>query len=116
MPMEKQKLNTLNKLIDSGANTEKKITVMGIQEIIAVPKITVPEIHIITELQNAIRSRSVIAYLSSGNDETEGDESSNPKRKDSQPEAITDVTEEEITEMNEEDDESEVQNHGRFHF
>ena len=95
MPMEKQKLNTLNKLIDSGANTEKKITAMGIQEIIAVPKITVPEIHIITELQNAIKSRSVIAYLAAGFDEIEDEESSKLKRKDSQPEAITDVTEEE---------------------
>ena len=57
MPIEKQKLNTLNKLIDHGVNTEKKITAMGIQEIIAVPKITVPEIHIITELQDAIETR-----------------------------------------------------------
>lgn len=31
MPIEKQKLNTLNKLIDHGVNTEKKITAMGIQ-------------------------------------------------------------------------------------
>ena len=28
MPIEKQKLNTLNKLIDHGVNTEKKITAM----------------------------------------------------------------------------------------
>lgn len=33
MPIEKQKLNTLNKLIDHGVNTEKKITAMGIQEV-----------------------------------------------------------------------------------
>lgn len=116
MPMEKQKLNTLNKLIDSGANTEKKITAMGIQEIIAVPKITVPEIHIITELQNAIKSKSVIAYLSSGNDEIEDEESLQPTKKDSQSEVTTEVTAEETVELNEEDEESEVQNHGRFHF
>ena len=69
MPIEKQKLNTLNKLIDHGVNTEKKITAMGIQEIIAVPKITVPEIHIITELQDAIKTRSTIAYLAAAEDE-----------------------------------------------
>lgn len=71
MPIEKQKLNTLNKLIDHGVNTEKKITAMGIQEIIAVPKITVPEIHIITELQDAIKTRSTIAYLAAAESETE---------------------------------------------
>ena len=43
MPIEKQKLSTLNKLIDHGADTEKKITAMGIQEIIAVSRITVPK-------------------------------------------------------------------------
>lgn len=113
MPMEKQKLNTLNKLIDSGANTEKKITAMGIQEIIAVPKITVPEIHIITELQNAIKSRSVIAYLSSGNDESETEEPSKQSEKNYKTETTAENTTEDTTDLNEE---SEVQNHGRFHF
>lgn len=116
MPMEKQKLNTLNKLIDSGANTEKKITAMGIQEIIAVPKITVPEIHIITELQNAIKSRSVIAYLAAGDDEPEPEETSKQSENDSQITETDENTTEETTDLNEENEESEVQNHGRFHF
>ena len=69
MPMEKTKINTLNKLIDSGINTEKKISALGIQEIIAVPRITVPEIHIITEIQDAVKARAVIAYLADADDE-----------------------------------------------
>ena len=69
MPMEKTKAKTLDKLIDSGYDTEKKITAMDLQNILAVPKITVPEITIITEFQSAIKSRSVIAYLSEGIDE-----------------------------------------------
>lgn len=69
MPVEKTKLKTLNKLIDNGINTEKKITGLDLQKILAVPGITVPEIHIITELQNAIKGRKVIAYLSDGKDE-----------------------------------------------
>lgn len=113
MPMEKQKLNTLNKLIDSGANTEKKITAMEIQEKIAVPKITVPEIHIITELQNAIKPRSVIAYLAAGNDESETEETSKQSEKNSKIAETDENTVVETTVLNEE---SEVQNHGRFHF
>lgn len=69
MPVEKTKLKTLNKLIDNGINTEKKITALNLQKILAVPGITVPEIHIITELQNAIKGRKVITYLSDGKDE-----------------------------------------------
>ncbi len=71
MPMEKTKINTLNKLIDSGIDTEKKISALDIREIIAVPRITVPEIHIITELQDAVKSRAVIAYLADAENEAE---------------------------------------------
>ena len=102
MPIEKQKLNTLNKLIDHGVNTEKKITAMGIQEIIAVPRITVPEIHIITEIQDAIKTRTTIAYLA--------DEDEKEKPDETRPDDTADE------EDNTEDDESEVQEHGRFHF
>lgn len=106
MPIEKQKLNTLNKLIDHGVNTEKKITAMGIQEIIAVPKITVPEIHIITELQDAIKARSTIAYLAAAEDEAE-------KEKPDETEPADAACEEDGAE---DDEESEVQRNGRFHF
>ena len=109
MPIEKQKLNTLNKLIDHGVNTEKKITAMGIQEIIAVPKITVPEIHIITELQDAIKTRSTIAYLAAAEDEAE-------KEKPDETESADAACEEDGAQDNAEDDESEVQEHDRFHF
>ena len=109
MPIEKQKLNTLNKLIDHGVNTEKKITAMGIQEIIAVPKITVPEIHIITELQDAIKTRSTIAYLAAAEDEAEKEKVDVNGPADA-------ADEEDGAQDNAEDDESEVQEHDRFHF
>ena len=109
MPIEKQKLNTLNKLIDHGVNTEKKITAMGIQEIITVPKITVPEIHIITELQDAIKTRSTIAYLAAAEDEAE-------KEKPDETEPADAADEVDDAQDNAEDDESEVQRNGRFHF
>lgn len=110
MPIEKQKLNTLNKLIDHGVNTEKKITAMGIQEIIAVPKITVPEIHIITELQDAIKTRSTIAYLAAAEDEADEKKTAD----ETGPEGVAD--EEDDAQDNAEDDESEVQGYGRYHF
>ena len=109
MPIEKQKLNTLNKLIDHGVNTEKKITAMGIQEIIAVPKITVPEIHIITEIQDAIKTRSTIAYLAAAEDEA-------AREMPDETEPADAADEENGAQDNAEDDESEVQSNGRYCF
>lgn len=82
---------------------------MGIQEIIAVPKITVPEIHIITGLQEAIKTRTTIAYLAAAEDETE-------KEKPNETESADAACEEDGAQDNAEDDESEVQEHDRFHF
>ena len=116
MPIEKQKLNTLNKLIDSGSNTEKKITSMGIQEIIAVPKITVPEIHIITELQDAIKSKAVIAYLASGFDEQEAEKAPKQSEKESKFEDFDETAKEEISKANDEVLESEDNDNDRFYY
>ena len=82
---------------------------MGIQEIIAVPKITVPEIHIITELQDAIKTRSTIAYLAAAEDE-------DAKEKQDETEPADTADEEDNAQDNAEDDESEVQGNGEFHF
>ena len=68
MPMEKNRLKTLNKLIDNGFDTEKKITGLDLQGMLAIPGITVPEIQIITQLQDAIKTRKVIEYLSNAKD------------------------------------------------
>ena len=124
MPIEKQKLNTLNKLIDHGADTEKKITAMGIQEIIAVSKITVPEIHIITELQDAIKARATIAYLAGADEKPAGkDAKKNPERPDADEGSVTgydlsNSKDETAADSNNADytKESEVRKHDRFHF
>jgi hypothetical protein len=77
VPMDKQKLRTLTRLVDNGADTERKITGLTIQEILSLPGITVAEIHLITDLQDAIRRHKVVSFLSNGIDET--------KVKDSEP-------------------------------
>ena len=82
---------------------------MGIQEIIAVPKITVPEIHIITELQDAIKTRSTIAYLAAAEDEAEKEKVDVNGPADA-------ADEEDGAQDNAEDDESEVQSNGRYCF
>ena len=69
MGMDRQITKTLARLIDNGADTEKKISALTIQDILSLPGITVAEIHVITELQDAIKKHRVVSLLSGGKDE-----------------------------------------------
>ena len=119
MPIEKTKLNILNRVIDSGADTEKKITALSIHEMLEIPNIKTPELKIILDLQDAIKKRETIAFLSDAkaeSDEAEGAESTENKT-DSEAKAVNaEADEEENAQDTEEDKESEVQSYGRFRF
>lgn len=69
MGMDKQTVRTLNRLIDMKVDTEKKLTALTIQDILSMQGVTVSEIHIITELQDAVKKHKVISYLGQGNDD-----------------------------------------------
>lgn len=87
MPIDKMKIKTLNKLVDNGIDTEKKITALDLAAILGIPEITVPEIQVITNLQTAIKNRRVISYLSDGVDEDASKKAAE----------VTDETDEEVT-------------------
>ena len=119
MPIEKTKLNILNRVIDFGADTEKKITAIDIHKMLEIPNIKTPELKIILDLQDAIKKREAIAFLAEAkaeSDETEGTEGTEntPETKAETVSAETD--EKENAHDNEEDIESEVQSYGRFRF
>ena len=67
MTADKSKLKTLNKLMDEGFDTEKKITSIDMK--IAYDHGLSGEIGVILELQEAIRDRKVIAYLCNAMDD-----------------------------------------------
>ena len=69
MGMDKQTVRTLNRLIDMKVDTEKKLTALTIQDILSMQGVTVSEIHIITELQDAVKKHKVISYLGHGTDD-----------------------------------------------
>jgi hypothetical protein len=74
MSIEGRKLRILNKLAASGADTEKKITALGFPDIIKITKeqkMAMTDMELILELQNAIKNRQVVAYLTGGADEKE---------------------------------------------
>ena len=116
MPIEKTKLNILNRVIDSGADTEKKITALDNHEMLEIPNIKTPELKIILDLQDAIKKRETIAFLSDA--KAESDEIDKPEGSDGTDSAAagTEDIEEENAQDNREDKESEVQSYGRFRF
>ena len=116
MPIEKTKLNILNRVIDFGADTEKKITALDIHEMLEIPNIKTPELKIILDLQDAIKKRETIAFLAEA--KAESDEIDKPEGSDGTDSAAagTEDIEEENAQDNREDMESEVQSYGRFRF
>ena len=116
MPIEKTKLNILNRVIDFGADTEKKITALDIHEMLEIPNIKTPELKIILDLQDAIKKREAIAFLAEA--KAESDEIDKPEESDGTDSVDTDAEadEEENAQDNREDMESEVQSYGRFRF
>ena len=116
MPIEKTKLNILNRVIDFGADTEKKITALDIHEMLEIPNIKTPELKIILDLQDAIKKRETIAFLAEA--KAESDEIDKPEESDGTDSVDTDAEadEEENAQDTEEDKESEVQSYGRFRF
>ena len=62
-------LKVLTKVLDAGFTTEKDITAMTIDKILAIPNITVSDIATINELQKAVKTNKVITFLGGGSDE-----------------------------------------------
>ena len=119
MPIEKTKLNILNRVIDFGADTEKKITALDIHEMLEIPNIKTPELKIILDLQDAIKKRETIAFLAEAKAESEDTEGTEATENTPETEAETvsaEADKEENAQDTEEDKESEVQSYGRFRF
>lgn len=119
MPIEKTKLNILNRVIDFGADTEKKITALSIHEMLEIPNIKTPELKIILDLQDSIKKRETIAFLSEAKAESNKAEGAESAENTTDYEAKTvnaEADEEENAQDTDEDKESEVQSYGRFRF
>ncbi|NCC87070.1 MAG: hypothetical protein EOM05_04290 [Clostridia bacterium] len=65
-------LKVLAKVLDAGFATEKDITAMTIDKILAIPNITVSDIATINELQKSVKANKVITFLGGGSDEQQG--------------------------------------------
>lgn len=63
------KSKVLNKLFDSGCDTEKKLQQLDMEAILKIPNITIPDMGVIMELQKNTKSGKLFSYLGGGSDE-----------------------------------------------
>ena len=63
MRMEQVTIRVLNKLFAQGYVSERQIVDLTVTEILALPGISIAEIEKITQLQEAVKQRKVIAFL-----------------------------------------------------
>lgn len=68
-----QKVKVLTKLFESGCKTEKDLKALNLQSILQIPDITVPDMTIITELQEQVAKNRLFSYLGGGADEQHTD-------------------------------------------
>ena len=60
------KVKVLNKLFDSGCDTEKKLQQLDMEAILKIPNITIPDMGVIMELQKNTKSCNLLSYLGGG--------------------------------------------------
>lgn len=64
-----QKVKVLAKLYDSGCKTEKDLKALTLPTILKIPDVTVPDMTVITELQEQVAKNRLFSYLGGGADE-----------------------------------------------
>lgn len=67
--IDSKRLQAVKIMEAQGADTEKKITAMSIDEIVMIDKIRTEDIKLIRLLQKEIKNRNVIGFLTKGVDE-----------------------------------------------
>lgn len=64
-----QKMKVLAKLFEAGCKTEKDLKALTLPTILKIPDVTVPDMTIITELQEAVTKNRLYSYLGGDADE-----------------------------------------------
>ena len=64
-----QKLKVLAILFDAGCKTEKDLKALTLPTILKIPDVTVPDMTVITELQEQVAKNRLFSYLGGGTDE-----------------------------------------------
>lgn len=58
-----QKIKVLEKLFVTGYRTEKELQLISVENMLGIPGITIPDLHIIVELQKNAKANRLFSYL-----------------------------------------------------
>lgn len=64
--MNNKAVKSIAKLLDAGFDSEKKILAMTMDDILALPGISVAEIGMINEIQKAVKANKTYTFLCGG--------------------------------------------------
>lgn len=64
-----QKIKVINKLVDAGCDTEKKLAKLDMPSILNIKGISILDMNIIMKLQETTKGGKMFSYLTNGNDE-----------------------------------------------
>ena len=73
--IDPKRLQALKIMVGEGADTEKKITAMTVEDIVMIDKIKAEDIRLILQLQKEVRKRNLVGFLTKGTDEEAKEES-----------------------------------------
>ena len=76
------KVKVLNKLFDSGCDTEKKLQQLDMEAILKIPIISIRDLGGIMELQKNTKSGKLFSYLGGGSDEAVKNNRGNNEKKE----------------------------------
>ena len=63
MAVNKRNMKVLTLLLDSGLTTEKSLSNIGINDILKVKGMTMADMEVIPQLQDAIKSKNLLSFL-----------------------------------------------------
>ena len=61
--VNKTSVRVVTRLIEMGITTEKEVTALELKDALAIPGITVADLHAVCELQVAIKSKKLFEFL-----------------------------------------------------
>lgn len=69
-----RKMKVMAKLFASGIKTEKDLQALGMERILKIKDITVPDMTVIMELQQSVKGHTLFSYLGGDEDEPANEE------------------------------------------
>lgn len=68
MAINQRAIKVLNKILEAGFKGEKEVLAMTVDDILALPNISIAEIGVVNEIQKAVKANKLLTFLGSGCD------------------------------------------------